>query len=491
VNAFDPPNGEYGSSFAYDPATKNIVLFGGSSTFGFGHETWTLSGSTWTSTQASGPPNRYFASMAFDPSLNEMVLFGGEGLSGYLNDTWAWNGTTWTELAPSQSPTARYESSMAYDASTHDLVLFGGSGACGISCSDTWVFNGTTWTQAIDPSDTHGCPSTCPNSPPALFWGSMAYDTAKSDIVLFGGENSTATDIAGTWTWNGSVWTNKGADPSSTTSVPAGLYEAAMAYDAKTGNLVLFGGAGIGGAESTTSTWNGSAWTQAIDPGDSSGCPTTCPASPSGRVAPDVTYDPQSGDVVLWGGRDGAGTTLFDTWFWSPPPIVAAPKVSKVSPNRGPARGGTVVVVTGSNLSGATAVHFGASGAHIDKKVSANEIEVTSPKGAGTVDVTVTTAGGTSVKTGADHFSYVVAPKVSKVSPNRGPARGGTVVVVTGSNLSGATAVHFGASGAHIDKRVSANEIKVTSPKGAGTVDVTVTTAGGTSVKTAADHYTY
>jgi adenosylcobinamide amidohydrolase len=129
-------------------------------------------------------------------------------------------------------------------------------------------------------------------------------------------------------------------------------------------------------------------------------------------------YAVRSGPRIV--GQDGVGTTLFDTWFWSPGSNVAAPKVSKVSPNNGPPGGGTVVFVTGSNLSGATAVHFGSSAAHIDKTVSVNEIEVTSPKGPGTVDVTVITAHGTSTKTAADHFSYVAAAKVSKVSPHSG-----------------------------------------------------------------------
>ena len=88
-------------------------------------------------------------------------------------------------------------------------------------------------------------------------------------------------------------------------------------------------------------------------------------------------------------------------------------------------------------------------------------------------------------------YEFVAAPIVSKLSPNGGPTGGGTVVTITGSNLAGATAVDFGASPAHIDKTVSPSEIEVTSPVGSGTVDVTVTTAGGTSVKSVADHYTY
>jgi hypothetical protein len=65
------------------------------------------------------------------------------------------------------------------------------------------------------------------------------------------------------------------------------------------------------------------------------------------------------------------------------------------------------------------------------------------------------------------------------------------VVTITGTNLAGATAVHFGRALAKIDKIVSGGKIKVTSPKGSGTVNVTVTTGGGTSAKTTADLYTY
>ncbi len=349
VNTFDPPNGVLGSSFAYDPVTKNIVLFGGASQFGFQNETWTLSGSTWTNTLASAPPpNRYFASMAFDPSLNEMVLFGGAGenVAGYLNDTWVWNGKTWTQLIKPgcnstcpNSPPIRWKASMAYDASTHDLVLFGGAGGCGVACSDTWLFNGKTWTQAIKP----GCNSICPHSPPASLWGSMAYDPATKDVVLLDGENTTAKDITGTWTWNGSTWKYRGGDPSTTKSVPAGFYGTAMTYDAATGDLVLFGGAGVGGDESTTSLWNGSVWTQALDPKDAHGCPVTCPASPSGRMAADLTYDPLSGDVVLYGGEDVAGT-LGDTWFWVPPPKKAT--VTKLRSSANPVARGVSVTYT-------------------------------------------------------------------------------------------------------------------------------------------------
>ncbi len=170
------------------------------------------------------------------------------------------------------------------------------------------------------------------------------------------------------------------------------------------------------------------------------------------------------------------------------------PTISGISPKEGPAPGGTPVTITGANLSGATAVHFGKSGAKIDKSISATEIKVTSPAGSGTVDVTVTTPRGTSAKTSADRYTYLGRPTVTRLAPNNGVPGGGTVVTITGENLSDATAVHFGTAVAKINKIVSNTEIKVTAPKGPGLgvkVDVTVTTPSGTSAKTSADRYLY
>lgn len=151
-----------------------------------------------------------------------------------------------------------------------------------------------------------------------------------------------------------------------------------------------------------------------------------------------------------------------------------------------------MVTITGTNLSGTSAVHFGTAKAKIDKLVSATAIKVTAPPGTGKVDVTVsTTTSGTSRKTAADRYTYLPRPAITKLSPNKGPASGGTVITVSGMNLSGASAVHFRGAEAKIDKHISATAIKITAPPGSGTVDVTVTTAGGTSAKTPADRYTY
>src|SRR5450830_1195666 len=167
------------------------------------------------------------------------------------------------------------------------------------------------------------------------------------------------------------------------------------------------------------------------------------------------------------------------------------PTVSSISPTSGPTTGGTSVIITGTNLTGATAVRFGATNATGFTVNSATQITATAPAGTGTVDVRVTTGGGTSATGSADQFTYVAAPTVSSLSPSTGLTAGGAIVTITGSNLTGATAVRFGASNALSFNVASATQITATAPAGTGTVDVRITTPGGTSATSAADQFTY
>jgi len=84
----------------------------------------------------------------------------------------------------------------------------------------------------------------------------------------------------------------------------------------------------------------------------------------------------------------------------------------------------------------------------------------------------------------------VLTPTVTGISPTNGSTLGGTLVSITGSNLTGATAVMFGATSASITAN-TATSITATSPAGTGTVDVKVTTPGGTSATSTNDQFTY
>jgi hypothetical protein len=201
-----------------------------------------------------------------------------------------------------------------------------------------------------------------------------------------------------------------------------------------------------------------------------------------------ATSPPGSGvvDVTVTTASGTSATSAADRFTY-----VAPPTVNSVVPNSGPAAGGTSVSITGTNFTAATAVKFGTRAATAYAVNSATQITATSPLGSGIVDVTVTTAGGTSGTSAADSFTYVAPPRLSSVVPNNGPAAGGTSVIITGANFTAATAVKFGTVAATTYTVNSATQIAATSPPGSGVVDVTVTTPNGSSATSSADLFTY
>uniref|UniRef100_UPI000B090E59 IPT/TIG domain-containing protein n=1 Tax=Nocardia fusca TaxID=941183 RepID=UPI000B090E59 len=156
---------------------------------------------------------------------------------------------------------------------------------------------------------------------------------------------------------------------------------------------------------------------------------------------------------------------------------VPVPALNSISPNQGSTLGGTTVTLTGSGLTGATAVAFGSTPATSFTVDSDTQITAVSPAGTGIVPVTVTGPGGVS---GAVPFIYVVIPTITSISPTAGPASGGNTVTITGTGFTGPLTVRFGTT-ATIFTINSPTQITAIAPPGTGTVQVTVTGSGGTS----------
>jgi streptogramin lyase len=206
---------------------------------------------------------------------------------------------------------------------------------------------------------------------------------------------------------------------------------------------------------------------------DITGTPTA-----SGSVSFDVTA------------TDSNGNSVTDTYSFTIDPA-AAPTVTAISPAAGPVAGDSTVTITGANLAGATAVDFGANAGGIVSD-SDTQMIVTSPAGtAGTVDVTIVTAGGASATSAADQFSYANVPTVTGISQAAGFTGGGTMVTIVGTNLAGATAVDFGVNAATIVSVSDTQIVAITPPSSVGVVDVEVVTPGGTSATSSADRFSY
>jgi uncharacterized protein (TIGR03437 family) len=263
----------------------------------FSHLTTAQSAGNWTrQIPTTFPSARSFHAMAYDSAHGQVVLFGGNvvlssGNAGSVfSDTWTWDGSTWTQKSPQNSPPALSSHAMAYDSARGQVVLFGGLNSIGIS-GDTWVWDGLNWTKK---SPQH--------SPSARSTHAMAYDSAHGQIVLFGGYDGKVR--SDTWTWDGSDWTQK--SPQNNPSVR--IYHA-MAYDSAHGQTVLFGGGPTSvDALKDTWVWDGASWTQKFPQN-----------SPSSRLFTGMAYDSAHSQTVMFGGLGFAAlgiNPLNDTWIW-------------------------------------------------------------------------------------------------------------------------------------------------------------------------------
>lgn len=167
-------------------------------------------------------------------------------------------------------------------------------------------------------------------------------------------------------------------------------------------------------------------------------------------------------------------TTLItsDTCF-----VTTSPAVASFSPASGAT--GTSLTITGANFTGATAVKF-AGVAIKPTTVSATSITVAVPANAVSGLISVETPVSTGVATGT--FA-VASAAISSFSPALGAA--GTAVTITGANLSGATAVRFGATPAASFSVVSATTIRAIVPANLISGPISITAPSGTATASA------
>jgi hypothetical protein len=88
--------------------------------------------------------------------------------------------------------------------------------------------------------------------------------------------------------------------------------------------------------------------------------------------------------------------------------VLPVPTIASVTPSFGPITGGTLLTITGENLSNASSVKFGSTPAAGFSVDSDTKITATTPKmiRPGKVDITVTTLAGDSANTRFDDFVY-------------------------------------------------------------------------------------
>jgi hypothetical protein len=338
--------------FVYNSTNGRPTVFGGAGgPGGYLNDLWELQGNTWVNVTPAGtlPPVRGWSGVTYESANARLVLYGGWSGSFSYVDTWAWNGSSWSQL-PS-GPTARDSHGMVWDPDRGVSVVFGGFSAdVRELVGNTWTgpFNDVRWPPADDehsiaydplPVDGHrriflhggGSPHVWETfhfgsnngtltwrfpwlfppgtgGPGGRIGHALVWESSHNRAIFFGGRERIdgvlgPTVFGDTWSF---TRTPGVVDPTWTPLAggPPARYDHSMAYDGAHDRVVLFGGRNAAGTPlGDTWIWNGSSWSAGG-------------GGPSPRFNHAMAYDPVRGVVVLFGGEDGAGR-LGDTWEWN------------------------------------------------------------------------------------------------------------------------------------------------------------------------------
>jgi PKD repeat protein len=245
----------------------------------------------WTPlTVLNAPSPRWASAAAYDPAEAQFLLYGGADPYPEGAQTWSLANGTWTNISGTSGINPPDLVAMVYDPALGALVGLGSTG----NLTETWEFSGGMWTNV-----------TSSPSPSPRIRVMMTYDAADSAVLLFGGGNpGGTTSFNDTWEYTASGWANLTGSLN-----PPARSRGVLEYDPALGAAVLFGGFLLYGDPDFNDTWEFAAghWSQ-----------LSLPETPSARDGSMFVYDPNVGEVVLFGGfytNDAHGQGVdADTW---------------------------------------------------------------------------------------------------------------------------------------------------------------------------------
>ena len=394
VAAAGSPSARVRPMVAFDSKRDVLVVFGGNGSTPWLEDTWEFDGTAWSQRNAPGDPSpgpRSGSTMVYDSARDRVVLFGGEDPSDVLlDDTWEYDGAsgTWEQRGSGSSgPRARRNVGMVYDSVTGRTVMLGGTVDEGRQVADMWFWDGDRW----HPLGTHASPEARS--------GAKAVSLATGSVILFGGVSGDGQRrfLADTWKWEDGTWGVY--DPGTLAlwtswlntrqiegSAPRGRVGHAMASDGTV--AVVFGGEGDSGLLEDLWFWADGVWSEprtylhdvprrtesafaSVGPKqfvlfggrgeDESVLRDTWrldvhtsqnraydsatwhlssdhvdPTGPPARYGHAMVQDPNTGKVLLFGGRDAQGKVLEDTWVYDPPEDPEEPGWQQLSPALAP-----------------------------------------------------------------------------------------------------------------------------------------------------------
>ena len=259
----------------------------------------------WIQINSNGtvPAARNGHRMVFDSARSKVIMFGGQDAQGnYLNDIWELDTASniWTNVTPSTGamPIPRSNFGMAYDPARSRVVIYGGQVSSQYSNVN---ITGDTW-EWDGPTHTWiAKPSASTIDYVGRLGSGLAYDPNRHQVILFGGRPywDFGINSTGTYAWDGNTWLQLNVQTG-----PVGRGYQGMSTDLSRSKVVLFGGYN-GNLLGDTWEWNGNSWTPVAPAG----------AGPFMRSVPAMAYDSVRHTTVLFGGS--TGNVASDTWEWN------------------------------------------------------------------------------------------------------------------------------------------------------------------------------
>jgi hypothetical protein len=308
-----PPTARYGHAAIYDPIRDRMLIFGGYDG-GVSAETWALSlaSPAWSLVSTSGAPGPHmFHSAFYDPVRDRLMVFGGWNGGGYLNSTWALTlsgSPSWSAVAAGGPiPSARLGTVIAYDSARDQMLMFGGYG--GTFLNDTWSLSlaGTpTW-----------LPLTPAGPPAPRDLHAAILDPVRDRMLMYGG-NQSGSPLSDTWSFSlaSGTWSVLAGG-----GIPIARSLHSAIYDPVGQRMIVFGGYDGAGMNDS--------WVSSLGQNPSWSPLTTAGTSPSPRWGHSAIYDPVRNRMIVFGGR-GADGFHDDVWALS---LSGTPTWSALTPS--------------------------------------------------------------------------------------------------------------------------------------------------------------
>jgi hypothetical protein len=175
--------------------------------------------------------------------------------------------------------------SAVYDSARNEIVVFGGQYYSPFGSADidhTYTFDGTSWSR-----------KRVETSPPPREEAAMVYDSLREKVVLYGG--SFGNDC---WLWDGTSWTETlSPDPNTF------FNRYAMAFDNARGETILVVKRAFSSTVVETWSFDGATWTEKL--------PATIPQAHNNMV---MSFDETLQQIILLIRVDASS---FETWTWN------------------------------------------------------------------------------------------------------------------------------------------------------------------------------